>query len=176
MSNARPFFRDGELDDVLKQVLESVPEDLFGSAHLDRAIRNSFAKASGVIYRDLRRRGKELLKVNRVQRHGFCYRLEQLWGPALGLLEMLVHASTEVGDIFDSEYRQQAAGENDYLFEAIVRLHCRACGVSQEVLHLLRGGFAAAAHARWRTLHEVTVVATFLLDAGKDCAERYLLH
>jgi hypothetical protein len=37
-------------------------------------------------------------------------------------------------------------------------------------------GFADGALARWRTLHELTVVCWFLVEHGETVAERYLLH
>ena len=60
--------------------------------------------------------------------------------------------------------------------ELLTRLHARACRVGSEVLVLLESGHAGGAHARWRTLHEIAVVALFLRDRGKDIANAYLLH
>ncbi|MGQ0722051.1 MAG: DUF5677 domain-containing protein [Candidatus Eiseniibacteriota bacterium] len=56
----------------------------------------------------------------------------------------------------------------------LARLHARACLVSVEVHSLLRCGFASAALARWRTLHETAVVARVLRDRPSDLAQRYL--
>ena len=41
---------------------------------------------------------------------------------------------------------------------------------------LLKSGFADGAHARWRSLHEIAVVASFIKKHGNGVAERYLLH
>jgi hypothetical protein len=41
---------------------------------------------------------------------------------------------------------------------------------------LLKSGFADGAHARWRSLHEIAVVASFIKTHGNEVAERYLLH
>ena len=51
-----------------------------------------------------------------------------------------------------------------------------ACQVSGEVLALLHAGFADGAHARWRSLHEMAVVASLIQEHGQELAERYLLH
>lgn len=37
-------------------------------------------------------------------------------------------------------------------------------------------GFADAAHARWRALHEVNVTARFIAKYGQECAERFYFH
>jgi len=55
-------------------------------------------------------------------------------------------------------------------------LHVRACQVTAEVIGLIENGYADGAIARWRTLHEIGVVATLISDHGEDIAERYLKH
>jgi hypothetical protein len=41
---------------------------------------------------------------------------------------------------------------------------------------LLKSGYADGAHARWRSLHEISVVGSFINTHGNEIAERYLLH
>ena len=52
----------------------------------------------------------------------------------------------------------------------------RAAGVAHEVLALLRAGFPDGAHARWRTLYELAVVAHVLASGNRGTASRYLAH
>ncbi|MCX6032067.1 MAG: DUF5677 domain-containing protein, partial [Chloroflexi bacterium] len=124
----------------------------------------------------LKRDAPVMLAEHRIEREGFEARLLQKWGAALDLLEMLQVIALEGGDEFNHEFRPKAAAENNVVFEALTRLHARACQVASEVLTLLRSGFADGAHARWRTLHEIAVVASFIQQMGNDVAERYLLH
>ncbi len=63
-----------------------------------------------------------------------------------------------------------------HLYQALLRLHARGCQVGAEVLTLLNSGFADGAHARWRTLYEITVIAYFIRENGNDVAERYICH
>lgn len=53
-------------------------------------------------------------------------------------------------------------------------LHARALLVAREVLCLLYGGFPDGALSRWRTLHELTVVALFLREHDGELSHRYL--
>jgi hypothetical protein len=55
-------------------------------------------------------------------------------------------------------------------------MHARACRIAEEVLALLKAGFGQAALARWRVLHEVAVVSSFIAEHDQNTAERYLLH
>jgi hypothetical protein len=48
--------------------------------------------------------------------------------------------------------------------------------VTDEIICLLENGFADGAMARWRTLHEIGVVAAVISEYGESIAERYLAH
>ena len=67
-------------------------------------------------------------------------------------------------------------GENGQMTEALTRLHGRACQITYEVVSLLRAGHADGAMARWRTLHEVSAVARFVVAKRADIGTRYLAH
>jgi hypothetical protein len=58
--------------------------------------------------------------------------------------------------------------------DVLVALHCRACRTAQEILCLLKAGFADGANARWRSLHELTVTSLFLVQHRGDAPQRYL--
>jgi hypothetical protein len=49
-------------------------------------------------------------------------------------------------------------------------------GVSSYIICLLENGFADGAMARWRTLHEIGVVAAVISQHGKGIVERYVAH
>jgi hypothetical protein len=45
-----------------------------------------------------------------------------------------------------------------------------------EIITLMENGYADGAMARWRTLYEITTVATVIADAGESLAKRYVEH
>jgi hypothetical protein len=116
--------------------------------------------------------------LRRRRRHatGFEKRLRDPWGSALDLLEALIEAALAAGHETNKGERPGAVRDNDLVFDALVRIHARACLTANEVLVLLKAGLPSGANARWRTLHELTVVAAFIRTHGQDVAERYLLH
>ncbi|MCW2984420.1 MAG: hypothetical protein JWR63_1990 [Conexibacter sp.] len=89
---------------------------------------------------------------------------------------MLYLRAQAEGDWFNENYRPKAAENNDCNFDALVRLHARACRVASEARALLRTGHADGAHARSRTLHEIAVTAFFIRTQGGEVGECYLLH
>jgi hypothetical protein len=99
-----------------------------------------------------------------------------VWGDALNLLEMIIVISIETAESCHAQDGAASLRKKGYVFEALIRLHARACQVACEVLVLLKSGFADGAHARWRSLHEVAVIADLICSNGEDLAERYLLH
>ena len=116
------------------------------------------------------------LKGHQRDRKGFEKRLNERWKYPLDLLDLAIALSVEAGTEFNRKFRNEAVGSGDAVFEALTRLHSRACQVSGEVLALLHAGFADGAHARWRSLHEMAVVASLIQKHGQELAERYLLH
>lgn len=108
----------------------------------------------------------------------FRERLREHWSKPLGLLELHIRTSLQFGSDFSVEYKKSAETKNDrpWLFEALAKLHARACQISSAILVLLEKGFADDAHARWRSLHEIAVTSAFISMHGPELAEKYLLH
>ncbi len=99
--------------------------------------------------------------------------INEIWGNSLDLLEALITTSLEAGDKYHNE-NVQISDKNNYLYEALFRLHAKACQTSSEILTLLRSGFADGAHARWRSLHEISIISYFISEHGNNVAKRYL--
>lgn len=107
-------------------------------------------------------------------REGFESRLAAAWSPALELLDTLIYVASEAGGEFATE--QMASRRWTDQTEVLVRIHARACLIAREVLTLIRAGYPSGAHARWRSLHEVAVVAFFIEEGGPSVARSYLEH
>lgn len=100
--------------------------------------------------------------------------VERLWGPALKRLDLLRHLVSE----WDSEAQntQQGCYSQPNTALALERLVARVYEVSGEIVVLANHGYADGALARWRTLHEICVVAMFLARQTDRCATMYLWH
>ena len=116
------------------------------------------------------------LKAYWKEKRAFVARLREFWKEPLNQLELFMTLATEVGFDFNGEYRKNSIHSEDAVFEALTRLHSRACQISWAVHTLLQSGFADDAHARWRSLHEISVVSMFICQHGQGVAERYLDH
>ena len=116
------------------------------------------------------------LKETREERQQFEQNVQDFWSKPIDHLEMLVCVTLECGMQFQNKYQDDATKTNDYVFESLIRLHARACQTSFAVLTLLKSGFADDAYARWRSLHEIAVIGSFISQGNQDLAERFLLH
>ena len=166
--------REDEILKVISEILkkeglslEDIPPETFNSV---------FSKAAVPLLEDLRNRMPDMLKDRHLYKTSFEKRLYNLWKEPLDLLEMFLVISHEAGEVFNKEFRPEAAKNQDFVFEVLVRLHARACLTGNEIVTLLRSGYASGAYARWRTLYEIAVTGLFIKEYGNDVAEQYLLH
>lgn len=155
-----------DLEKYMNDFLESLPS----------MIEEITTKISERLLKAVKRDAHRMLKDKGSERALFESNLYSVWGTAFDLLEMFIALCLEAGESFNKEFRTLASKSNDYIFEVLTRLHARACQIASEILTLLKAGYADGAHARWRSLHEISVVAFFIKAHGKDVAEKYLLH
>jgi hypothetical protein len=152
-----------ELAEAIDRLIASIPA----------LVETTSENIADKLLHDLKSKWKAERKLQIRDRKGFQSRLEARWGKALDLLRMMVTIAREFGG--DSA----KAGElsQDHFLrnkQLVLRLHVRACHVASEIICLLDNGYADGAMARWRTLHEIGVVAALLEMAGGDTAERYV--
>lgn len=142
--------------------------------HLPKCIEALSDELSILILNSLKRRWPSEARQQRRELGGFHKRLKRTWKHPLSSLNMLLTVVQEFGSNMNERLRD---GESvSHVVEVQTRLHARACQVGSEVAALLRTGFADGAVARWRTLHEIAVIALFISEHDESLAERYLLH
>lgn len=131
---------------------------------------------SDKLVKDWKQQSKSILKKIISERRSFISYHGKIWGKPLDSLDALISLSLELGNEFSHKFNSVVSNDSEIVFQTIKRLHVRGCQVSSEILTLLRGGFAGGAHARWRTLHEISVIAQFLSTRDSELTERYLAH
>jgi hypothetical protein len=170
-----------QFESALKNIFNELTTDLEDYSNnffeeLPSIVMESTDKLSKEILNDLKKDSKRMLKERAADYFSFEANLYSVYSEAFDLLEMLIAISLEAGESFNNDLRKESSSNNDYVFEVLTRLHARACQIAYEILILLKSGLADGAHARWRSLHEISVTAFFISTYGNDIAERYLLH
>ena len=173
-----PWWETRELSIVLtEEDLRDIGDEwerLF--ARLPELILTTSDQVADDLLRTLKRRWRSEYRVQSREQQGFRRRLRRRWREPLDLYGMLIAVAFELGDQVADEWRRQPDDGREHLGQTLLRLHARSCQVASEILALLEHGFADGAMARWRTMHEIAVTASFLSDHGNETAERYLLH
>ena len=133
-------------------------------------LTDSLPSMEAAVLKHLKRGWPKYKKAHDKDMAGFLKSLRRSWGAGFSLLEMLITIATEAGSNW------KGAPQFPALTDAHRRLHTRACQISNEVVTLLKYGYADGAMARWRTLHEIAIVMSFIDTHGNNVAERYIDH
>ena len=149
---------DADFNEALNEILSS----------LNNKYPKIIEDAATDIFKNLRCKFSSELEAKAAEHQTFERNIERLWKKPFDLLEMFVSIAFEMGQEFNRHFSEAAKKENDYVYEVLIQLFARACQIASEVLVLLKSGFADGAHARWRTLHEIAVVAMFIDKHGSD--------
>jgi hypothetical protein len=106
----------------------------------------------------------------------FMVHNEQIWQAGFATSDMMylmvLEADESYSRLFD-ELSDDKKQEIQYRYIVLKELHGRALQEFLEILWLLKGGFADGAHARWRSMYELSVVAEFITQNGEVAAKAY---
>lgn len=173
------MWKPWDTNEVVKRLAASLgdheltEEDLFAVLQ-EFDVNPVIEQSKQLILAELQESAPRMLAEHREDRDLFESRLELVWGPALDLSYQVQVCCQELGSSFNDAHRAEAATEQDEKFEAMIRIHARACNVHADIHTLLRTGFPDAALARWRALHELSVVAELLGQGDNNLAHRFL--
>jgi hypothetical protein len=174
------------LQEALEQAIEAVVSalsvdqrakldgdpNLFGAV-LAAAMKDLFP----TILDDVKKYAPLGLAHDRSLKADFAARVREIWGRALDLYHICVSVG---GELVNSAVAASESGvachEPGQRLEVLKALHSRACQVAGEIEVLLSQGFADGAHARWRSLYEISIIAELMAANGDELAVRYVDH
>jgi hypothetical protein len=162
---------------ITEEEVQSVIDEIeaFNRDELPDMVRNIVRDTSKVILRSLDKDWPEQKAYDQLRLDMFRHNLEDRWGAAFDILRMMYTISIEIGGEVAARWRRPTKTQGA-LRHVLLHLHARACQVTTEIICLMENGFADGAMARWRTLHEIRVVASLIAEHGNDLAVRYLAH
>ncbi|MGN6304018.1 MAG: DUF5677 domain-containing protein [Mesorhizobium sp.] len=162
------FSEDDQKDviDSLNQMVEKIPD----------IILNLTDKSSKLQVTRILKEAPESLNYRRSEFWRFRKNLKIRWGHAIDLLEVLLECSVEIGESYSKSAMRSRSKKTGLKNSLLIQLHARSCQVTREILSLLENGYADGAFARWRTLHEISVVSQIIWSNDSELSERYLQH
>lgn len=163
------FINDGGSIEKLRDLIESAD-------FIPNTLESINSELSIEVFNSIINKKNQNLVIIRDDMRKFEDRLNTLWKEPFELFETLIYVSQEICEEVDVTVVDDERRKQDLVFYALVRLHCRACQIAQEILKLMQTGFPDGAIARWRTLHEITVISYFIRKNGQEVANKFLLH
>ena len=163
-----------------RQLAECIEQAQLDDSEIESLVQDTMLEAiqyaASTLLKELKRTAPKRLRGQRKLVRGFEARTFKRWKDGLDPLYILLLISFEVGSKFNELNRPSAVQDNDYRFEALVNLHARALRVAHEIHALLLSGYPDGALSRWRTLHEIAVIMTFLRHCDPMISERFVVH
>lgn len=152
----REALDDNELADLISEKLPGLLDGLSSS-----------------ITSDMLKRAPKRIKEMRREERRFELRNYRRWKRGFDRLLLIIEISMELGSLVKDELGAEFQTSKA---QALISLHARSLIVSRECLALMKAGYADGALGRWRTLHEIATVATFISSNDEQTAARYLVH
>ncbi|WP_028032689.1 DUF5677 domain-containing protein [Chelativorans sp. J32] len=173
-----------EIDKAVQKVVErealKAKKAGISETELEKIIGNAITKAiaelSKAVFSDCKKRLPEMISEYAELESGFRERNYQRWKDGFDLLQMLIVTSQETGEAINIAEREKAYRTQDWKLEALINIHARSVLVAREIFSLMKNGFPDGALGRWRTLHELSVIALFLSQHQKIVSRRYIAH
>lgn len=172
---------DTSKDDSNTRLFRSVIEDLnISSADADQITKHfeeNSEKLNNIfshnLYQNLDNGKDELLAEHYEILKKFRERLFDTWKTPLKRLDSLLYICMEMVDELRSDQTNPAHFKTNK-FNIASRLQARCVQIGSEISHLLHGGYADGAFARWRTLHETSATTKFICEGDEDLSSRFI--
>jgi hypothetical protein len=112
---------------------------------------------------DLKKREKEINS-----------KIKKNYGIGIQLFEGFLELNSKISSMTYDKYYKIFDNDQDHIkLDTLVANHVRACQVANEIKTMVTNGFADGAHARWRTLHEISVIFLYLYNSDYETIEMY---
>jgi len=166
--------------EMIAEYFDDHPEEgkAIAAADVDRWLAGNademIDKFSDQLAQDLDSKQREFVEEIHSELAGFHERLFETWRAPLTQLDSLIAMCMEIGSEINAEYRSSGKYPPSSRRNITTRLHTRAVQIANEVSCLLKGGYADGAMARWRSLHEATVILAFLSRHDDTLSSRFV--
>jgi hypothetical protein len=115
----------------------------------------------------------KLLDEIKEKENSFNESLSKEYEIGLNYFQTFIDLNKFIGKQSLSELENKVHSNDKLKLNLLLRLHSRACQVATEIQTLIKFGYADGAHARWRTLHEISVIFLVLIENDSNLSEMY---
>jgi hypothetical protein len=112
----------------------------------------------------------------RADEQEFIARQEQKWYRAFVASEAMYIMTLEAAESY-SEYVESLPKDEFHskywTYVVMQHIHGRALQEFLEIITLMKNGFADGAHARWRSMYELSIISSFIIQYGENVAKKF---
>lgn len=152
-------------------------EKLLKNGTLEKNLYQMFAEVADANLKYMKEVMYENVMFFRAEEQEFLARHEQKWYRAFVSSESLYMIILDFSERYNKHVENLDAditSGKTSLFTAILHLHGRALQIFLEIISLMRNGFADGAYSRWRSMYEITIIASFINKYGENVAESFI--
>ncbi|SHJ79887.1 hypothetical protein SAMN05444000_11366 [Shimia gijangensis] len=160
------------LSELTNQIVAAIEEADFSEDKISELIESIVSEGQNELFESLKKNAPPMLKEERRAKRSFEDRNYRRWKEPLDLLRTMWVCCQEIAE---SHAHEGPLDGDELTFDTLAHLQPKALLILSEILSLLESGFADGALARWRSLHEVTVVGMFISKHGHEAALAYRL-
>lgn len=158
--------------EISAPILDLIERSNFPADKLAEIVAKVVAESGEDLFEGLKKNAPEMLSKGKKERLAFNERNYERWKEPFDLLRTLWVCCQEITERHSHEGQGKA---DELVFDTLGHFQPKALLIANEILCLLEAGFADGALTRWRSLHEVVVVAMFIAKHGHAAAEGYRL-
>lgn len=148
---------------------------LVEAGFVDEVIKGSVPEIGVVLADSLEELAPQMLAERRGPEAVMADDVRRTYGRGIDLTEAVLRIASEMGEEYVESHFADEEGVPVVLW-VLGHLQARACRIAEEALVLAKAGYGLGAYSRWRALHEVVVIASFVARQGEDVATRYVEH
>lgn len=161
---------DGQSD---QEIIEKLKKVNFSSILLDAT-----KEISNDVTQYMNQTMYEKVMEYRAETKEFIARQDQKWGKCFVASEamyiMILEATESYGRYVAELSNIKLKKDNQFTYFAMREIQGRACQEYLEILYLVKFGFADGAYARWRSMYELSIIASFICNTGEKVAKAFI--
>ncbi len=160
-----------ETEEDVKRIIKR-----YQSVDIQKLLQEMLKKAADDTFLYMKETMFEEVMGFRANEQEFIARQEQKWYRAFVSSEALYIMTLETAESY-SKYVESLSKEElsckYWVYIAMKNIHGRALQEYLEIITLMKNGFADGAYARWRSMYELSIIGSFILQHGENVAKRF---
>lgn len=169
---------NAKINKIIEKNFNDIEDDEEKNDKIIKTYKFAIDKMSKKIKNDIDNNTNNLIESNNMFEKENHNRIKNVWETVFNILDNILEVTQETMKAYSKEFNNQACKENNLTYHVIRTIHARVVLCYKECLLLLKNGYSEGATRIWRTMYELTIVASFIRQHSNnnDLPQRYIDH